>query len=362
MGRFIARAVYASFWLLVLGGLSAELALQVNRRLSERGAQRFRDRNVFEQAQELSTANALWDERGIRYRPGGRLRIDVAGQTHEIVIDSHGFRTVEFEVPKPEGVVRVACIGGSTTVQGRTNDETYPAILGRLLREAHPREPLEVLNLGINGTGSEYWLRRRRELLSFDPDLVIQYNFVNDLFWECLPKLADEHPWRGRAGASLLLSQLFDLDPSDLDPCFLRTIRRHRALARELRLHGVSYVAGTFAGPDPATCSPAFSSYLDLNTESWSQSFRLRRYRTYYRLLRRYDELFVADAQGRRFDLAQVHRLVKDAALFVDLCHMNDEGIAQLAAAFAPVASDALEARDRPGSAEAAQPSKLASE
>jgi hypothetical protein len=70
----------------------------------------------------------------------------VGGERFRVEVNSLGFRTHEFAVPKPPGLLRVVCIGGSTTVAGRTNDETYPAHLERMLRARHPGLTIEVLN------------------------------------------------------------------------------------------------------------------------------------------------------------------------------------------------------------------------
>jgi hypothetical protein len=51
---------------------------------------------------------------------------------------SEGYRMREIALPKPAGLVRVVCIGGSTTVAGRTNDETYPALPERKLQARFP--------------------------------------------------------------------------------------------------------------------------------------------------------------------------------------------------------------------------------
>ena len=342
MLRRLATGAYALAWLAVLGGLAGELWLVLQRRASAERARGYSESNVFTRSRGVAEGATLWRDRGVRYRPGAHLTLEVAGTTYEIAINSRGFRTQEFEVPKPAGRLRVVCVGGSTTVQGGTNQETYPAILERLLRRDLPGRSIEVLNLGINGTGTGYWLTRQEELFSYQPDLIVQYNFVNDLFWELLPEYAAAHPWRRRLGRSLLLSGWFPIDAADFTAGLLRTVRRHRALAHQARRQGVAYVAGTFAGPDPATSSPELAAYLDQNVEAWGWPLALRHYRDYYRLLTRYDTLFESDARGRLFTLVPVHRLVSDGSLFVDLCHMTPEGIERLAQAFLPAATDAL--------------------
>jgi hypothetical protein len=52
----------------------------------------------------------------------------------EFWTNSQGMRDAETVVPKPDGVVRIVCVGGSTTVEGPHNELTYPNILEKLLR------------------------------------------------------------------------------------------------------------------------------------------------------------------------------------------------------------------------------------
>jgi len=99
---------------------------------------------------------------------------------------------------------------------------------------------------------------------------------------------------------------------------------------------GAAYLAGSFAGPDPARATPGFARYLDVNTERWGTELRLRYYRDYHRLLRRYQQLFDGFAARGVAHTARVHAGLEDPALYVDLCHMTPEGIRALAAAFAP--------------------------
>lgn len=67
-------------------------------------------------------------------------------------INSHGFRTHEFAVPKPEGVVRVVSLGDSCTAQGHP---PYSELVDACLKENPPggRE-WEAINLGVYGYSS----------------------------------------------------------------------------------------------------------------------------------------------------------------------------------------------------------------
>jgi hypothetical protein len=98
----------------------------------------------------------------------------------EFWTNSRGYRDVEVVVPKPKGVYRIICIGGSTTLEGPRNDLTYPKMLQQLLRAHFQTDAIEVVNCGIDGGSIQGQGGRYDECLALNPDLVIHYNFVND--------------------------------------------------------------------------------------------------------------------------------------------------------------------------------------
>lgn len=334
------RLVWIATCLTVIGALGAELVMQLDRRASRAEVARLSERNVFDVASlHEGRSESLWLVPGESYRPGARLELEVAGKPYSIQINSHGFRDREVSLEKPDGVYRVVCIGGSTTVQGRTNAETYPALLQERLDPLPDGRRVEVLNLGINGTGTDFWLEspaRLQQLFAFQPDLVVQYAFVNDLFWKVLPRYARRHPWKAELGRSLLLSRLRPLPVGELERDLGRTLIRLREMSEKAEARGARYLAGSFAGPDPDRAPPDFLRYLDLNTERWGTALRLHYYRDYHRLLLRYQALFDTFAARGDVDTVRVHTGLEDPGLYVDLCHMTPEGIARLADAFAP--------------------------
>jgi lysophospholipase L1-like esterase len=342
------RRWLAAAWLAacaaVIGPLSAELALRVRRASTRSDADRHRAANVFEQGREVreGAGDTLWQHAGVSYRPGARLSLVVGGEPYEIVINSHGFRSPEVPAAKRPGVLRVACIGGSTTVQGRTNDETYPAFLERKLRAALPGRDIEVLNLGINGVTSDHWLTRLDELFRFQPDVVVQYEFVNDLFFRHLPRFADDHAGWTRARRSLLVASLAPPSADDLEPYLRRTLRNIRETADVAEAHGARHVVGTFAGPDAARAARSFRAYLDINIESWGGRHGVRSYAAYDALRRDFNvRLRKAAAEGR-LTLADVDTRLTDPTAYVDLCHLNARGIEAMAEAFLPAVAGAL--------------------
>lgn len=121
-------------------------------------------------------------------RPDSKLRVlyrerrGDAPRVVEMHVNAQGFRGPLALDPKPEGALRIACIGDSHTFGwGVEEHQTWPAHLARALRSAHPEREVEVLNCGVNDydTVQEVlWLRQR--VLPYAPDLVVLQFYVND--------------------------------------------------------------------------------------------------------------------------------------------------------------------------------------
>jgi len=97
--------------------------------------------------------------------------------------NSRGFRGDEVLVPKPEGIFRIVCMGGSTTYSASVEDyhESYPF---RLQQELHNigYARVEVVNAGVfSYTSSEGLINFETRILDLQPDLVIIYDGVNDV-------------------------------------------------------------------------------------------------------------------------------------------------------------------------------------
>ena len=98
-------------------------------------------------------------------------------------VNALGFRGEEVPRAKPDGELRVVCMGGSTTFGGGLTDfrEAYPAQLeAELHRRGH--DSVRVVNAGVSGytsweTLASYMVR----VSDLEPDLVIVYHGVNDI-------------------------------------------------------------------------------------------------------------------------------------------------------------------------------------
>jgi lysophospholipase L1-like esterase len=107
---------------------------------------------------------------------------------YDIRINDLGFRGGPIEVPKPDGVVRIAALGDSVTFGfGVAEDDTYPARLAALLAaDAAPRR-VEWINAGVPGFSSWQGVRHlQQHVLPTRPDVVIVLFGWND-------------GWRGQA-------------------------------------------------------------------------------------------------------------------------------------------------------------------
>ncbi|MHA7836086.1 MAG: SGNH/GDSL hydrolase family protein [bacterium] len=120
---------------------------------------------------------------GVRVNePGARYRHKSADGTFWFEINSRGLRADrEYPYEKPAGVFRIVSLGDSFTagyeVQGH---ETFSAVLEREL--GNEGLSVEVLNAGVSGySNAEAALYLERELLRYDPDLVLFSFYANDL-------------------------------------------------------------------------------------------------------------------------------------------------------------------------------------
>lgn len=98
-------------------------------------------------------------------------------------INSHGFRTHEFAVPKPEGLVRVVCLGDSCTAQGHP---PYSERLDECLKADPPGgRDWEAVNLGVFGYSSAQGAAVYRRWASrLGADVVTLYFGWNDHWTE----------------------------------------------------------------------------------------------------------------------------------------------------------------------------------
>ena len=105
------------------------------------------------------------------------------GERFEVSINSRGFRGREFSDKKDPGVIRIVCLGASSTFgYFDRDDQTYPVYLEQFLNERYPGgAKFEVINLGIPLLRStEIYYLFLNEVTSLEPDIVTFYEGSND--------------------------------------------------------------------------------------------------------------------------------------------------------------------------------------
>lgn len=95
--------------------------------------------------------------------------------------------------PTP-GVLRMAVLGDSFTAGVSNANENFPSVLEQLLNEAHPLEPVEVLNAGV-GRYAPYqsYVRLQHEILRLKPRHVIVAEYVGNDFLDMIRQ--DDRPY-----------------------------------------------------------------------------------------------------------------------------------------------------------------------
>ena len=334
------KIAYFIFILIISLGLISELYLVIDRRLSNQEVKKsalVKD-NIFTQRlkreDDAGIMETLWETPWEKYRANAELDGIIGNKRISIKINSHGYRTKEFEIEKPKDVYRIICIGASTTYEGITNDTTYPAILDKKLKKRYPGKKFEVLNFGISGSRSYYWISRLDELFKFQPDMIIQYNAVNEISGRYLSRIDNTCTGRKKLtfikafNMSFLYQKIFPLDPSLMDGCFMLTFNIFNQIASESKARGAEYVVGAFAAPDYSKADKIGKDYLDYSVQrTWGKGLYLKYYSSYYNLITRFNSHLRQYANQHNINLVPVDSSVTDPTFFTDVCHMTQQGI-----------------------------------
>jgi hypothetical protein len=104
-----------------------------------------------------------------------------------LVTNSFGWRGADLPLNKPNGRIRVAFVGASTTLDAHGDPFSYPEYIGRWLNawanERFPSVSFDVINAGREGVLSNSIAAIvKQEVLPLRPDLIVYYEGANQ-FW-----------------------------------------------------------------------------------------------------------------------------------------------------------------------------------
>jgi tetratricopeptide (TPR) repeat protein len=134
----------------------------------------------------------------------------LAGRTYHVMnpaVKGRYFSTLPFSpstspdyfvVPKPPGTFRIFCLGGSTTVgYPYWYNGSFSSFLRDRLRHILPERELEIINVGMTATNSFTVNDMVRDIVDYEPDLLIVYDGHNE-FYGALGVASNESVARAR--------------------------------------------------------------------------------------------------------------------------------------------------------------------
>jgi tetratricopeptide (TPR) repeat protein len=88
-----------------------------------------------------------------------------------------------FLVPKPAGTYRIFCLGASTTVGfPYWYNASFTSFMRDRLTRLFPDRRIEVINLGMTATNSYTALDITREVMAYEPDMLVVYDGHNEFY------------------------------------------------------------------------------------------------------------------------------------------------------------------------------------
>ncbi len=306
---------------------------------------------------------SIWEQPWFHYAPNVRRHRETSLETNSL-----GWRDDEVALPKPEGRVRVVCVGGSTTFEGPANALTYPQFVERRLQHKFGKDAVDVVNCGVETLDSAREATKADAYLQLEPDILVHYNFVNDLAI-LLPRWiedAQDAPGSARLRGVKRLLRRSTLAYGYLNRWLLpgreeieRVIAEHTLsnmcdLFERARAEGGEIAVCSFAYPDAETLNRREQAYFDyrINNQGWGWT-RLLDIATYGDIVSTYNRLVRTMCFERGYSYVPLAESMRGGVdTFTDICHMNVSGIQSkgeaIARALEPVVAARLAAAEAP--------------
>lgn len=140
---------------------------------------------------------------GLDIPPPGRV-------TKNFSINELGFRGPLPERPKPEGWLRLAFLGASTTfcAEASCEEATWPARVAAGVAMQLPHAAVDYLNAGVGGYHLEQiQLNLERRVAQFEPDVIFIYEATNNLARDTRELAVAQNVYSGHADRESWLSE-----------------------------------------------------------------------------------------------------------------------------------------------------------
>lgn len=100
-------------------------------------------------------------------------------------------------IPKPENLIRINCLGASTTgnyLDYKGRKYSYPMELEKILQDKFPESNIEVNNCGVGGrTSAEILIDFALNIIDTKPDIIVIYQGYNDLVPSLTPGFKSDY-------------------------------------------------------------------------------------------------------------------------------------------------------------------------
>lgn len=288
----------------------------------------------------------LWEIPYFEYKQHAQL------PSYEFHTNNFGFRDEDIVIPKPPDVYRIVCIGGSTTIEGPAEQNTYPNLLEKYLNEQYKGpHRIEVINAGVPGiTANKLWFRLP-DFVLMQPDLVLYSEGANDITHILLPywlknltglKKGLLHATFVRKFFPLYFLPDDEQIRKDMDRDVIHYIEK---IKNYLTLKGISFGVMTIPAPDYSEMTQQERVYLQYVTKKWWGGDFVD-YRMYNYVLNIYNAQLKKQFNDRNILYIPMNEMYtkEHTPYFNDLCHQKLKGIQRKAEYATPYILEYLKA------------------
>jgi len=262
--------------------------------------------------------------------------INRPGLTGATTTDQFGFVNRPVALPKPVGVFRIVCVGGSTTHEGEVGGMRTTDLLQGLFEAQFEGVAVEVVNCGIAGSNSHDFRRHAEDYLRYEPDLLLYYEGMNDVTMLLGHRYSQIPPMKRRLLKSKFLASHYNRWLLDTDGYFesdWRNTTQRNLLALRLAAEeaGVPMVCASFAWAQRGNTTGKEADHLEVNAiTTWGAGYA--NYDTLDHYLARHNANLkrLCEEHGMGY-LPLAENFHHGLSHFRDLCHFTTAGMQERA-------------------------------